>query len=458
MNLSRRILLFAGILIFLTTVETQAQNPKANGYKGIWFTLGQFSEFGDKYSGGLGTYTANHIPIAIYAPQVNKTFFTYGGTTSKDERHLLIMISYFDHQTRTVPKPVIVYDKVGVDDPHDNAAISIDGEGYIWVFVSGRNTTRPGLIFKGSTPYSIESFKEVKTGEMTYPQPRWMEGNGFFYLFTKYTKGRELYWSTSQDGKTWAPDQKLAGMGGHYQISNVNGNKIYSVFNFHPGGDVDKRTNIYLVQTDDLGKTWKSIDGQILQTPLSDIHSPAIVFDYEAHGKLVYLNDLNFDKDGNPIILAVISNDFKPGPKGDPREWTIIHHKNGKWNFHKVCTSTHNYDMGSLYIENVLWRIVGPTEPGPQKLGTGGEMAIWESSDEGKTWVKTRNVTHNSQRNNSYARRPVKANDEFYSFWADGNADKLSESKLYFMNRKGDEVYVLPYDMTQDRMKPERIQ
>ena len=458
MNLSRRILLFAGILIFLTTVETQAQNPKANGYKGIWFTLGQFSEFGDKYSGGLGTYTANHIPIAIYAPQVNKTFFTYGGTTSKDERHLLIMITYFDHQTKTVPKPVIVYDKVGVDDPHDNAAISIDGEGFIWVFVSGRNTTRPGLIFKGSTPYSIESFKEVKTGEMTYPQPRWMEGKGFFYLFTKYTKGRELYWSTSQDGKTWAPDQKLAGMGGHYQISNVNGNKIYSVFNFHPGGDVDKRTNIYLVQTDDLGKTWKSIDGQILQTPLSDIHSPAIIFDYEAHGKLVYLNDLNFDKDGNPIILAVISNDFKPGPKGDPREWTIIHHKNGKWNFHKVCTSTHNYDMGSLYIENDLWRIVGPTEPGPQKLGTGGEMAIWECSDEGKTWVKTRNVTHNSQRNNSYARRPLKVNDEFYSFWADGNADKLSESKLYFMNRKGDEVYVLPYDMTQDRMKPERIQ
>ena len=41
------------------------QNLKADGYKGIWFTLGQFSEYGDKYSGGLGTYTADHIPIAI---------------------------------------------------------------------------------------------------------------------------------------------------------------------------------------------------------------------------------------------------------------------------------------------------------------------------------------------------------------------------------------------------------
>jgi hypothetical protein len=161
--------------------------------------------------------------------------------------------------------------------------------------------------------------------------------------------------------------------------------------------------------------------------------------------------------EGNPIVLAVISNDFKPGPKGDPREWTIIHWKNGKWNFHKVCTSTHNYDMGSLYIENSLWRIVGPTEAGPQKLGAGGEMALWESVDEGQSWKKIRNVTQNSPRNNSYARRPLKVNPEFYVFWADGNPDKLSESKLYFTNQKGDKVWALPYDMKEDFAKPQLI-
>jgi len=434
-----------------------AQNPTANGYKGIWFTLGQFSEFGDKYSGGLGTYTANHIPIAIYAPEVDKTFFTYGGTTAKDERHLLIMISYYDHQKKVVPKPVVVYDKAEVNDPHDNASISIDNKGFIWVFVSGRAKLRPGLIFKSRKPYSIDAFEQVKTGEMTYPQPWWMNGSGFLYLFTKYTKGRELYWSTSADGITWAPDQKLAGMGGHYQITNIRGNKLVSVFNYHPDGNVDKRTNIYLAQTEDLGHTWKTIDGKILPTPLSDIHSPALVHDYEAESKLVYLNDLNFDKDGNPIILAVISNDYKPGPKGDPREWTIIHWKNSQWNIHKVCTSTHNYDLGSLYIEGNLWRIVGPTEAGPQKLGTGGEMALWECADEGITWKKVRNITHNSPRNHSYARRPLNVHPDFYAFWADGNADKLSESRLYFTNRKGDKTWVLPYDMQKDFAKPELV-
>ena len=69
---------------------------------------------------------------------------------------------------------------------------------------------------------------------MTYPQPWWMEDKGFLYMFTKYTKGRELYWTTSPDGKTWAPDQKLAGMGGHYQLTNVWKNKLVSVFNYHP--------------------------------------------------------------------------------------------------------------------------------------------------------------------------------------------------------------------------------
>jgi hypothetical protein len=448
------IILVVIILIISRINNISAQNLKADGYRGIWFTLGQFSEYGDKYSGGLGTYTADHIPIAIYSPEADKTFFVYGGTTKADERHLLIMISYYDHKTKLVPKPVIVYDKQGVNDPHDDAAISIDNQGYLWVFVSGRSTLRTGLIFKSRKPYQIDNFDKVLEGDMTYPQPWWIKGEGFLYLFTKYTNGRELYWSTSKDGKDWAPDQKLAGMGGHYQVTNMLGKKLVSVFNYHPGGNVDKRTNIYAVKTDDLGKTWKTINGQKITAPLTDHHNPALIKDYESEQKLVYINDLNFDKEGNPVILAIISRDFKPGPGGNPREWMIIHWKNGKWNFSKVCESTHNYDMGSLYIEKDLWRIIGPTEPGPQKFGTGGEMALWTSNDEGLTWRKIRNITTNSLRNNSYARRPLNANDDFYAFWADGDADELSESHLCFTNKKGDKVWQLPYNMKADFETP----
>ena len=82
---------FSLVISILFGISSYAQavfdNQKIDGYKGIWFTLGQFSEYGDKYSGGLGTYTAKHRPLAIYAPEVKKTFFVYGGTTAANEKH-----------------------------------------------------------------------------------------------------------------------------------------------------------------------------------------------------------------------------------------------------------------------------------------------------------------------------------------------------------------------------------
>ena len=184
-------------------------NTKINGYRGIWFQLNQKYEYGDKYSGALGTYTAKHVPLAIYAPEVDKTFFVYGGTPSEDQRYLLCMIGEFDHKTEMVSKPTVVYDKNAVDDPHDNPSILIDNAGYIWVFISGRGTTRPGYKYKSKMPYSIKEFVQITEEEMTYPQPRYTDF-GFFHFFTKYTGVRQLYFETSKDGITWTDDKLLA--------------------------------------------------------------------------------------------------------------------------------------------------------------------------------------------------------------------------------------------------------
>src|SRR5690606_31118716 len=87
---------FIGALFLFGALHAQESGSRNNqtvdGYKGIWFTLNQFSEYGDKYSGGLGTYTAHHMPMAIYAPAVKKTFFVYGGTTGENDKYLLCMI------------------------------------------------------------------------------------------------------------------------------------------------------------------------------------------------------------------------------------------------------------------------------------------------------------------------------------------------------------------------------
>ena len=423
---------------------------KADGYRGIWFTLGQFSEYGDKYSGGLGTYTAKHVPLAIYSQEADKTFFVYGGTIP-GHRHLLAMASYYDHARNLVPRPTIVHDKGGVDDPHDNPSIALDEYGHVWVFVSGRGRRRPGFKYRSVKPYSVDEFEQVCEEEMTYPQPWWLDGEGFLHLFTKYTGVRELYWNTSTDGRDWTKHQKLAGMGGHYQISGRCGKRVITAFNMHPGGKVDIRTNLYFVQSADMGRTWRAADNSPIDTPMTDIDCPALVRDFKAEGRLVYMKDINFDRDGNPIILVVTSRTHEPGPDGQPRVWTIAHWTNDNWRFSDVTTSTHNYDMGSLYVEDGgIWRIIGPTEPGPQKYGTGGEMALWMSRDAGVTWQKKKQITCNSPFNHAYARRPVNAHPDFYAFWADGNPDEMSESRLYFTNKTGENVRVLPRTMPED--------
>ncbi len=427
---------------------------KETGYRGIWFTLGQKSQYGDKYSGGLGTYTANHVPMAIYANEVDKTFFVYGGA-KQGRRHLLAMASYYDHRRHRVPRPTIVHDKQTVDDPHDNPSLCLDGKGHLWVFVSGRAKKRPGLIYRSTKPYSTDDFEQISQREFTYPQPRWFEGRGFLFLFTKYTKGRELYFSTSPDGRNWTPDRKFAGMGGHYQTSHRQSRRVFTAFNMHPGGDVDKRTNLYYLQTSDFGESWRNVRNEAVALPLVDPKSPALVRDYQAEQRLVYIHDLDLDRQGRPVILFITSADHRPGPPGNPRWWTVAHWLGGQWEFTEVTQANHNYSTGSLYLaSDGAWSIIGPAEPGPQPIGSGGEVALWTSTDAGKTWRKQRDVTRGSPRNHNYVRRPVNAQPDFYSFWADGNPDEFSKSMLYFANQTGDKVWQLPYDMDRDFAEP----
>jgi hypothetical protein len=424
----------------------------ADGYRGIWFTLGQRSEFGDKYSGGLGTYTANHVPIAIYAPAVKKTFFVYGGTTAAAERHLLIMASYYDHERDRVPRPTIVHDKQGVNDPHDNAALAIDADGYLWIFISGRARARPGFLYRSSKPYDIDNFDRIDQREMTYPQPKYFPGHGFVYLFTKYTAGRELYWQASLDGRTWEPEQKLVGFGGHYQVSGstADGRIIGTAFMWHPNGNVDARTNLYYLQTRDYGKTWTTISGGPITPPLDKPDNPALLIDYQSKKENVYIHDLVFDPQGDPAILYLTSRGAEPGPKSDPRTWHITHWTGSQWTTSDATTSDHDYDTGCLFInprDDNHWEVFGPTDPGPQKWGAGGEMTTHISTDAGKTWKLDRHVTSNSKLNHSYARRVLSGVDPFAVLWADGDPNNLSESHLYFSTRAGDQVRELPYDM-----------
>jgi hypothetical protein len=132
-----------------------------------------------------------------------------------------------------------------------------------------------------------------------------------------------------------------------------------------------------------------------------------------------------------------------------------VHRTGGRWRRLEVTNSDHNYDFGSIYIEaDGTWRIIGPTETGPQPYGTGGEVAVWTGGDRGETWRK-KQITTDSRYNHSYVRRPLDAHPDFYAFWADGDPLERSQSHLYFTDRAGDRVRRMPYTMQRDFAAPE---
>lgn len=470
---------------------TLTLNLKDTGYRGIWyFNQPSGDEYVYKYSGGLGTYCAKHRPFAVYRPEVEKTFFCYGGTPKdahlnhseedlngdrpfgREREGLLIhCISYFDHETGTVPRPTILLDKHTAD-AHDNPVISVDDDGYVWIFSTSHGLSRPSYVHRSTKPYDIDTFEQIDVtyqlaGEtkpmdnFSYMQAWHLPGRGFINFVTRYKvpSDRTLFFMTSKDGVAWSEWQRLAAIDkGHYQVSACTETRAGSAFNYHPEPKgLNWRTNLYYVETPDFGETWTNAAGEPVDLPLTTPDNNALVHDYAAEGLKVYLKDIRFDRHGRPSVLVIVSKGYESGPENGPRTWVLLQWTGSEWVRHNLTESDSNYDMGSLYLEDDgTWRIIAPTETGPQPYNPGGEMAMWVSDDEGKSWSMTKQLTTGSARNHTYARRPVNAHPDFYALWADGNPRQASKSCIYFCTKDGT-VYCLPEKMDDDTATPERV-
>lgn len=440
------------------------------GYRGAWHAQPPLFEYGYKYSGGLGTYCSSHAPFAIYAKEVGKTFFCWGGMAENQYARprnwdfcpgqQLHMVSFYDHQTGLVPRPTILFDKYCAD-THDNPVIALDRDGYIWIFSPSHGEwTSPSFIHKSVEPYSIEKFQTISETLFAYPQPHWLEEHGWVFLHTRYQNGRMLHVQNSSDGLDWSDAPRpLAGIEqGHYHVSASNRDTLALAFNFHPKiGGLDARTNLYLMLSRDGGRSWVNIHGEKLSTPLREIHNPALVREVQSEGRLVYLMDMALDDRGRPAILYLLSTSHIPGPASGMKEWVVTSWTGSEWTHAKVTESDCNYDCGSLFIEGAHWTIIGPTEKGPQPWNPGGEIARWVSHDSGKTWKKEAQLTRDSEVNHTYARKVLHYHKDFAAFWADGHTLHFSQSFLYFCGIDGNRVFRLPPVMTRDFAEPEEL-
>ena len=440
----------------------------ADGYRGIWYMNQPLKdEYRYKYSGGFATYPQQHAPIAIYVPSQRKTFFVFGGSAghiSERSDELQHLVAYYDHATGTVPRPVRLLQK-RTEDAHDNPTLSIDAAGHLFVFSSAHGTSRPAYIHRSKRPYDITEWELIEKTNFSYTQPWYLpQSQRFLFLHTLYVKGeRTLNWKTSPDGRTWSAPQLLAHIEmGDYQISAREGvtDHLATAFDLHPdhgraGKGLNYRTNLYYAETRDAGGTWTNAAGQRLAPPLKSAQNPALVRDYRAENLNVYVKDIAFTAEGHPVLLYLTSKGFNPGPGSGPFQWYTTRWTGQAWEFRPFTTSDHNYDHGSLYIEaDGTWRVIAPTAPGPQPWGTGGDMVMWTSRDQGAAWQIAKVLTSNSRYNHTYARKPVNAHPDFYTLWADGSPLEATPSSLYFATKDG-RVFRLPEHMTTATAKPE---
>lgn len=462
---------------------------RADGYRGVWyFNQPSGDEYVYKYSGGLGTYCAKHHPFAVYRPEVERTYFVYGGATEARSTQLVHMVSYFDHRTGTLPRPALLLDKQ-TGDAHDNPVLSVDDAGHLWIFSTSHGRARPSFVHRSVEPHSIDRFETVpatyldEKGErqpldnFSYMQAWHVRGVGFVCFFTRYRypAARTSVFMWSRDGVEWSQWRRLAAIdAGHYQISNVwrggeagvRGAKAGAVSNYHPAGQgLNWRTNLYYMETAvgdpaaEPGAAWTNAAGEPLDLPLTEPANAALVHDYRSEGLLAYLKALTFDAAGRPAILYITSKGYEAGPANGPRTWKVARWNGEAWERRAITTSDNNYDMGSLWIDGDTWRVIGPTDAGPQAFNPGGEMVLWQSDDAGVTWRRERTLTKGSARNHTYARRPVDVHSDFYALWADGHGRRPSSSDLYFANQKGD-VFRLPraFPVRADAAAPERVE
>lgn len=467
-----------GLLPLLAPALLPAQDPlpRDSGYRGVWYyNQKSQDEYVYKYSGGLGTYCAKHQPFAVYCKAIDKTFFCFGGTTRDSYRRLHHLVSYYDHKTGTVPRPVILLDKQ-TSDAHDNPVLSVDDQGHIWIFSTSHGRVRPSYIHKSVRPYDISAFEKITPtferarggrgpfDNFSYFQAWHVKDQGFACFFTRYGSpaARTSMFVTSPDGISWSRWHRLAAIDkGHYQISVVDRGVAACCFNYHPEPKgLNWRTNLYYLETRDLGKSWQNAAGQRLEVPVRQPQNPALVHEYEKEGLKVYLKDIRLDAARRPAILFITSKGYQSGPANNPRTWRLARFDGKSWAIHDITTSDNNYDMGSLFYDQVggreEWRVIAPTGKGPQAFNPGGEVQTHVSTDGGKTWRLEAQLTERSAYNHTYVRRPVQAHPDFYAIWADGHGRKPSGSRLYFATRDG-KVFLLPPRMSGAQAAPLRI-
>jgi len=251
-------------------------------------------------------------------------------------------------------------------------------------------------------------------------------------------------WKSSDHGKSFKRCDDGA-VGGRCETSYT--------LNFDPSG---RRLACFMLDgkcawTGDGGRTWQGFTdvGRNWDYAAVDWSTPGVknIFaaKHESGGQVMYSND-----GGKKWIKLFEDPEFdKTGGLGIFDEQTLVYTQKDK-GIQRSTDAGHNWTKVSDLVP--IGRIVKILNGTAYWLAREGLLV---SKDQGATWAKLKALTHDSPLQHTYVRQPLHAHPQFYAYWADGDAQRESESRLYFTDREGSAVWQLPADMTGDVAKPQ---
>ena len=410
--------------------------------QGVWYTPGQFKGYArgitdvppekyacvypgkpTVYSGPMATYCAWHRPMAIYAPEVNKTFFVFGNPKNSPA------IGCYDHGRKTFAAPVLLGTNPD-GDAHRNPTILIDGKGIITVFFGAH--FHPTRVVKSTRAYDISEWTAAAAigPKTSYPQP-WQLAPGEIFVSYRSSPPAWCYRKSTDGAESWSPEIQLIDFSGTsiYAVTIADTGpfprKIHMAWSRMGGGTPEeirtkalwaRRYNVYYACSEDGGTTWERSNGSQYTLPIDEPQAEKL-FDSGTNG--VWLKDIQLDSRGAPYLLFVDANVTNYRCR-----WKVARLSTRGWAVSDVAQSDHMYDAGGLVIlSDDDFRIWGPTGVS-QPYEDGGEIEEFQSTDRGATWARTNRLTAGSR----YSHNQVKTvfnhqKDDFRVLWSYGDSN-----------------------------------
>jgi parallel beta-helix repeat protein len=328
-------------------------------------------------------------PEAIYIPTTDCTYIVYFNWSFET------YIVEYSHATDTFSEPVLIGVNPSFYNDHCMPAISIDNDGYIYVFYGQRQSSGVQFYKNSTNPYDITQWSAQKSlGVSTaysYPQVwNYPVADKIIYIAHDYGTGR-LFMTDSNNWSSGAGRINLLSTGTSYMISAMDSNN----YNIHLAWSYYLQNgNVYYMNSSNGGKTWYTADGTYLGEPSTGgpiPESQALAFTVTGYNCKcqVISGNINFDSSGNPLIAFYVESGGANNPicqyklaRWDDSDWVISNISNGQGH---VCILTDNDTAYRVYCTDCVNRYnIGAIGSGP--------MVEYISTNSGANWTWNRTI------------------------------------------------------------------